>query len=450
MKEGASTRMDEKVYTISPEVRVSEVEGQYVLVNPKNIEWVKLTREAYELAENPGNLVASDLVKRECVLRGADPGEVEGLLRYLLEAGFIVEAGEAVGLGRVYFNVTDRCNLSCPACYFAADDMPRAGDLSTEDALSLLDVLAAEKPRCLVISGGEPFLRDDIGDILASAAGRFDDVVLLTNGCLVGEAEAKLVKDCGARVQVSVESDDPILHELARGCGSFDAVMRGIRALQSAGVSGIEIVPTLTRRNLGRLQGIVKLARDLGVGYHFSLFMPVGRGACHAADLSIAPRDLLACFASFVESTLQDREGLSEALDADLAIDLRVKAGCGAGYKILSVGPDGAVYPCPLMHRPEMLLGRLPGGSLSRMRRVGRGIVPQVNEIPSCFRCKVAYFCGGGCRAHALAQGGNLFAVDPYCEFYRRAYMALLTGWRDGRTIVENAKSVAMALADGL
>ncbi|MGE5594263.1 MAG: radical SAM protein [Betaproteobacteria bacterium] len=442
--------MDEKVYTICPEVPVSEFEGQYVLVNPKNLEWIKLTREAYELAENSGNLPATKLVALECALRGADSEEVEGLLRYLLDAGFIVEAGEAASLGRVYFNVTDRCNLSCPACYFAAGDGPGAGDLSTDEALSVLDVLATGKPRCLVVSGGEPFLRDDIGDILAFATRRFDDVVLLTNGCLIGEKEARLVKECGARVQVSIESDDPATHELARGRGSFGSAMRGIRALRSAGVGGIEIVPTLTRRNLARVQGIIKLARELGVGYHFSLFVPVGRGACHAADLSIAPRELLACFASLVKRTCQDSKGWSKGRDPGPAVDLRVKVGCGAGYSVLSVGPDGAVYPCPLMHRPEMLLGRLPGSSLSKIRRAGKSVVPEVNEIPGCSQCKVAYFCGGGCRAHALAQGGSLLAIDPYCEFYKTAYLALLSGWRDDRTIVENARAVAAALAGGL
>lgn len=442
--------MDEKVYTIGPGVQVLEFGGQYVLVNPTNLEWIKLNREAYQLVENPGGQTVSELVARECTGRGVSPEEIEALFRYLLATGLIVEAGQVARLVRAHFNVTDRCNLACPTCYFAAGDLPGTDPLSTKGALAVLDALALGRPRSLVISGGEPFLRGDIAEILAFAARRFDDVVLLTNGCLIGEKEAEHVREYGARVQVSIESDDAAVHEAARGRGSFNAAMRGIRALLSAGVSEIEIVPTLTRKNLAHVPGIVRLARDLGVGYHFSLFMPVGRGACHAADLSVPPRDLLTCLASLLRETCQGRGGPPNGAGPGSPIDLCTKSGCGAGYDILSVGPDGAVYPCPLMHRPDMLLGRLPGDSLSKIRRTGKSLVPDVTGIPGCFRCEVAYFCGGGCRAHALTQGGSVFSADPYCEFYRAAYRAVLWGWREDRSADENVRAVVAALADGL
>lgn len=442
--------MDGKAYVINPAVQVHEFQDQRVLVNPMNLEWIKLSCEAYQLVENPGNHTVGELVARECARRGASHEAVKALLSYLRSAGFIVEAGRATRLGRVYFNITDRCNLACPACYFAAGDTPGTDPLSTSEVLAILDALATVKPRRLVLSGGEPFVRHDIDEVLDFVAGRFDDVALLTNGCLIGKREAEWVRESGVRVQVSIESDDPSVHEAARGKGALDAAMRGIQALLAAGVSKIEIVPTLTRKNLTDVPGILRLARKLGVGYHFSLFMPVGRGACHAADLSVHPRDLLKCLASLVRETCQDWSGPATGSAPCLPIDLCTKAGCGAGYDVLSVGPDGAVYPCPLMHRPDMYLGRLPCDSLSKIRRLGKNAVPDVARVPGCFRCDVAYFCGGGCRANALAQGGTVFSVDPYCEFYRGAFRAALWGWREDRPADENVKAIAAALADGL
>ncbi|MGE5586005.1 MAG: radical SAM protein [Bacillota bacterium] len=443
--------MDERIYTVAPDVRVLENDGQHVLVNPGNLEWIKLNDNAYRLAENPQGRTLGELVARECAEREADPEKMRALFDYLLEAGLIVEAEQAARLVRVHFNVTDRCNLACPTCYFAAGDRGGTNPLTTGEALAVLDALAAGRPRSLVISGGEPFLREDIAEVLAFAGRRFDDVVILTNGCLIGEREALHVRDCGARVQVSVESPDPLVHDSIRGRGSFIATLNGIRMLVAAGIEHVEIVPTLTRRNLAHVPEVVRLANDLGVGYHFSLFMPVGRGACHAADLSVPPEDLLMCLASLLRGTFEGSDGAwGGETRSDSPVDLCVKRGCGAGHDIISVGPDGSVYPCPLMHRPDMLLGWLPGDSLSKIRRRGKNAVPDVTLLQACFRCEVAHFCGGGCRAHALAQGGSVLSPDPYCEFYRAAYRAALWGWREDRPVEENVRALVAALESGL
>ncbi|MCR4402861.1 MAG: radical SAM protein [Firmicutes bacterium] len=442
--------MDGKVYVLNPAVRVCEFQDQRVLVNPANSEWIKLSVEAFELVENIEGLTVGELVTTACVRRGARCEDVRALLGYLCSAGFMVEEGHEERPGRIHFNITERCNLACPTCYFGAGGLPGNDALSTREVLAVLDALAEARPRSLVISGGEPFVRKDIREILDFVRGRFDDVLLLTNGCLIGAREAEWVRESGARVQVSVESDDPSVHDAVRGKGAFNAAIRGISALLSAGVDKIEIVPTLTRRNLPDIPGILRLAKSLGVGYHFSLFMPVGRGACHAADLSIPPRELLSCLASLITQASRGSGDHAPGLESCAPIDLRAKAGCGAGHGVLSVGPEGVVYPCPLMHRPDMYLGRLPDDSLSKMRRSGRNVVPDVTRVPGCSRCDVAYFCGGGCRANALAQGGTVFSVDPYCEFYRAAFRAALWGWREDRSADENVKTVVAALVDGL
>ncbi len=439
--------MDQAMYTLAPDTEVLHRGGQHVLINPATLEWIKLGDEAYKLVENRRRLPLGELAAAECLERGGNAEEIGALFDYLLDAGLIVEAARVAKLARAHFNVTDRCNLGCKACYFAARGPSGADPLGTDEVCAVLDALVRGRPRSLVISGGEPFLREDIGEILAFAGARFDEVVLLTNGCLIGDEEADQVREAGARVQVSIESADEPVHDSVRGKGSFGAAMDGVRTLLHAGVGDIEIVPTLTRKNVAGMLEVARLANELGVGHHFSLFMPVGRGACHASDLTIPAYELLRCLALLVDETRA--KSLEECTPADLGspVDLCAKRGCGAGHEVISVGPDGRVYPCPLMHHPDMCLGILPEDPLWEICRRGKRLVPDVTQIPGCADCDVAYFCGGGCRAHSFTQyRGGLVYQDPYCEFYRAAYRAVLWEWRDDRPFDENVRALVTAL----
>ncbi|MEW6228115.1 MAG: radical SAM protein [Bacillota bacterium] len=442
--------MDQRTYTLAPDIQVLENEDQRVLVNPANLEWIKLTLDAYRCVENRKGLSLQELIAGESQRRGVNSSEIEALFAYLLEAGFVLDASRVARLARAYLNVTDRCNLACPTCYFRAKGSPGLDPLSTGEVCDVLDALTRARPRSLVVSGGEPLLREDIGDILDFACVRFEDVVLLTNGTLIEEKEARRIAEAGVKVQVSVESDDAAIHDAVRGRGSFEAAMRGIRALREAGLSAVEIVPTLTRGNLASVPGIISLARNLGTGYHFSLFMPVGRGACRTQDLAIPPGELLACFTAMIRAPYEAGETRPLGGRSEPPVQLYARRGCGAGDEIISVGPDGSVYPCPLMHLRGMALGRLPEDALPDIRRRGRRLVPEAACIRGCSDCDVMHFCGGGCRAHSLAQNGDVFSPDPYCEFYKAVYRAFLWEWREDRSLEENVSALVAALCKGM
>ncbi len=438
-------------YVLSTDVEVLENGDQCVLVNPGSLEWIKLTRDAYLCVENRQGLTLSEAVTAESERSGGGPREIEALFAYLAKAGFIVSSREAAGLARAYLNVTSRCNLSCPTCYFSAGgERDRAGhELGADEIEGVLDALAEARLQSLVVAGGEPFLRGDTCDIIGLARGRFDEIVVLTNGTLIDDARANKIARAGAKVQVSLESDSAAVHDAARGPGSFVAAIRGIRALLDAGARCVEIVPTLTRKNLASVPGIIELAESLGVGYHFSLFMAVGRGACHVRDLAIPPAELLACVAAMLRAPHAVGQAEPATARPHPPVELCARRGCGAGTDLISIAPDGLVYPCPLMHRADMVLGRLPQDPLWDLRRRARRLVPGVGAMPACLDCDVAYFCGGGCRGHALAQSGDVFSRDPYCEFYRTLYGVLLWEWREDRSPDENLRAVLAGLGAG-
>ncbi|MBC8413293.1 radical SAM protein, partial [bacterium] len=105
----------------------------------------------------------------------------------------------------ISWNVTRRCNLDCKHCYLPADfksdgiaGPAGAEELSTEEARTLINQISSESPEVmLILSGGEPLLREDIYEIAEYASGKGMMVVVGTNGLLLNDEIADRLKKSG-------------------------------------------------------------------------------------------------------------------------------------------------------------------------------------------------------------------------------------------------------------
>ncbi|MFR1638937.1 MAG: SPASM domain-containing protein, partial [Eggerthellaceae bacterium] len=112
-------------------------------------------------------------------------------------------------------------------------------------------------------------------------------------------------------------------------------------------------------------------------------------------------------------------------MDAPVGVNLTVKRNCGAGCKSLSVDADGTIYPCHMLHRPELAMGNaFTGAVLDALQTdVSRTFQTlDAEKFEDCGACRYLRICGGGCRARSLFESGNLESKDSYClmtqEFY--------------------------------
>ena len=153
--------LDCQVVTIAKGIEVLEHEDQRVLINPSNREWIKLADYAYELVSNPQGKPVRQLVAEESLHSGIDPKDIESLFQYLEKYGFLAEVSDVVTLTRAYLNITARCNLVCPMCYFASNESSQKEELQLEDVYLIIDTLDKAGLGNLVISGGEPLLCHD-------------------------------------------------------------------------------------------------------------------------------------------------------------------------------------------------------------------------------------------------------------------------------------------------
>ena len=150
------------------------------------------------------------------------------------------------GLGRrisyLRISVTDRCDLRCRYCM--AEKMqflPKNQVLTLEEIALLADLFVARGITRIRLTGGEPLVRRDIGD-LVHRIGRhlghgLDELTLTTNGTRLSE-HADMLFDAGVRrVNVSLDSRDPARFAHVTRGGDIDTVLRGVVAARDAGLA---------------------------------------------------------------------------------------------------------------------------------------------------------------------------------------------------------------------
>lgn len=353
--------------------------------------------------------------------RGEVPEDCEELLAALGRGGYLDADGPRArrSPASAYLHVTQRCNLSCRFCYSEDAGRNALPDPSLDDLLASVDLLAALGVRRLVVSGGEPFLRDDLEDVARHAAGAgIAQVVVLTNGLLVTEERLRPLAGLVSCVAVAFDgtSDAAVAH--LRGRQSFSRLVRAVEVVRAAGIE-TRILPTLHGRNLGDIEGYRRLADELGATLSFSLLC--------------APADDLGDYAlgegQMRELARRALEGVTISNDdvasGPVGAALCARRSCGAGVTTLSVAADGTVYPCHMLHDPRLAMGSAWTASPEDIASspVAQSFLElDAADFERCGDCGSRVACGGGCRARALWSSGDLRGCDPYCELSRSYY----------------------------
>jgi len=182
----------------------------------------------------------------------------------------------------VSWNLTQRCNLFCAHCYisgFAGADASH--ELATGECRRVIDEIAQVNPNVfLILTGGEPLLRKDIFDLADYAAEKRFTVVLGTNGVLLREKQAKLMREHGIRgASISLDSTDRKKHDEFRHLrGAWDAAVRATEALRGEGLD-FSLHMTVTDWNVEEIPAMIDLANELGAKVLNLFFLVrIGRG----------------------------------------------------------------------------------------------------------------------------------------------------------------------------
>jgi MoaA/NifB/PqqE/SkfB family radical SAM enzyme len=181
---------------------------------------------------------------------------------------------------RIQIDVTDRCNFRCPTCS-KWKAPPSAGELEAEQWKRVLDrVRHAALLREISISGGEPFARPDLLEILALAKGHRLRVVLVSNGWFLDEDVLRELEEIGLdRLLISLNSLEREVHDESRATpGSYDRIMRFIELWCSKPREVDLCLTTIVMEpNCGELSSMARFAHQQGLdGIIFQVLAPDG------------------------------------------------------------------------------------------------------------------------------------------------------------------------------
>ena len=163
--------------------------------------------------------------------------------------------------------VTRKCNYRCVGCNVWKEQDQR--ELSTEEMIKGLDILRKMGIMELVLSGGDPLLRDDIGEILDHASKHFVTTVY-DNGSMA----AKKV-DCLRNVDfvaISIDSLDEAKNDAIKAVpGSLKAALNSVETLQKEGIK-VAVTPTISQKNLYEIVDITNYFTQKGVPVWYCLY----------------------------------------------------------------------------------------------------------------------------------------------------------------------------------
>jgi radical SAM protein with 4Fe4S-binding SPASM domain len=337
----------------------------------------------------------------------------------------------------VSYSITTMCNLKCKHCYSSSLDKAAPNELSTEEALHLVDDLSGWGIGLLIIDGGEPLCREDLLDIVRYASSKGIRTTIGSNGTLIDEAMAKKMVDAGVMaIAISVDGVDAATHDSFRGVeGAFEQTMRGIEACRNAGLP-FQLNMVIRKDNLSQLEDMLRLAVDLGANAAevFDL-VAAGRAKEECRELVLSLEERKAAMEYLAQAQedypiiirvpgcpmypllLQERNIKPKHFPAEMLRRVPYYGrGCAAGMPMgyIMVLSNGDVNPCMLL---QVDLGNIREQSIMSIWEsspILTGLRQRDLLTGECGVCRYKLTCSG-CRGRAYEDTGDMMATDPGC-----------------------------------
>lgn len=281
----------------------------------------------------------------------------------------------------VTWPITNRCNFQCQYC---ERWKRKTEELTTKQVFSIIDELKSLGTIRISLSGGEPLMREDIGQIIDYAKSRGISVVLTSNGSLVPQ-KIEEIKNLDL-LKLSIEGREKI-HDRIRGKGSFKKVLK---AAEIARQSRIKIVfnSVLTALNLNQIDFLLNLAEKHQTGARFTALNIAHAGKDKIEPLFPKRRDYREAVEKLIKAKREGKSVLNSLAglkylqswptpchpDSERAqrvegerscvrfFGLRSRNDtcfkCFAGRAFAHLSAEGKLYPCVIME------GKIQGGDV--------------------------------------------------------------------------------------
>ena len=314
--------------------------------------------------------------------------------------------------------LTLRCNNRCVHCYCnkgANDTLEKSKELSSREICHLLDEIAESGCLWLLLTGGEPLLREDFETLYTYAKKKGFLITLFTNGTLITPRLADLFQDLPPRsIEITLYGmTDATYERMTRTPGSYKKCRQGIDHIMNRALP-LKLKTVVTTVNRHEFVDMKQFVEDLELEFRFDALIN-SRIDDHGdvASHRIAPEEVLELdltdprrgpeFVGFYERASK-QQGDPEALFR-----------CGAGVHSFHIDPHGRLMLCNMARTPsyDLRRGSFRDGWHGFLPLLRKGRLKKTNK---CVRCDLRWICDQCPGWAQLECGDPEIPVEYLCE----------------------------------
>ena len=332
------------------------------------------------------------------------------------------------------WEVTMGCNMRCGHCGSSCENaLP--GELTTEEALNLIDTLCKMKLEWVTLSGGEPLTRKDLPLLIKKFSSNGVAANIITNGWLIDEKMAHALKDANvSTVAISIDGTKDI-HDSIRRPGAFEHAKKAFKILNDLGLTS-GCVTTISNANIGILRELKNELIDMGVKlWQLQIGLPMGNFSKHP-DWVILPEQLPEVIDFCYETSLEGKipiyaadclgyynKKIDEVNQRFLKTDNPpLWQGCSAGVHNFGILHNGDITACTSIRDKKFTVGNIRERKLEDIWNdpssfLWRRKLKKKMLTGDCKICKYGDLCLGGCTNTRLVMNKDIYSENVYCTF---------------------------------
>lgn len=320
----------------------------------------------------------------------------------------------------IYITLTDRCNLRCKYCYAEERNKTDDADLDTWSRY-VHDIISFAGTPIFIFTGGEPLLVPFVYDLAEIIQKAGCENILLTNGTqITTEDIANRVANLFQLVKLSLDTLDENVSSQLRGKGIVKKAHRAFNLLKDAGCN-VQILATVTSMTSGNLDAFSK---NFDNQVNFQPFYTMGRGR-ESSKLAVTGQEYYDALTH--TNIFRLLPGFHSRIHGYRNSPFKR---CAMAREEISLDSSGNVFPCHMLHYPELACGNLNSKSFSEIYSQSSVLGKLRNlDVDSMDQCKICIFrniCGGSCRARVDICKNGVDGVNEFCQFEKNAILDAL------------------------
>ena len=326
---------------------------------------------------------------------------------------------------KAIWEVTFACNMRCLHCGTSAGTL-RPKELSTDEALNLIDELHSLDCESITISGGEPLLRKDWRELARHIKGKGMKLYFITNGYGVTEDIVRDFKELKANsVGFSFDGSEETHNYIRQNKESYQRVINAMRLMKKHGLH-FQAVTQVSNLNLGDLDHIRNALIDVGCPkWQVQMTTCTGR---MERDLVLSMENYPVLIDKLIEfkkdqsqiiTWIGENIGYYGCKGSELWDD-QPYFGCYAGTRVVGIESDGKIKGCLSMPE-EFVEGNIRDSSFTEIWNNPEGFLynrrfTRDTASGDCHECKYLPLCRGGCATTSVSATGER-ANNPFCMY---------------------------------